>query len=70
MRAEGQVIGPWVNEPRRSCEELIGAGMEPIVDLAGVSFVGHEAVDLPRTLRNRGVAVVNCSSFVAQQLKG
>lgn len=70
VRADGQMIGPWVNELRRSCEELARAGMEPIVDLAGVSFVDSEGVDLLRALGNRGVAIVNCSSFVAEQLKG
>jgi hypothetical protein len=68
--AEGQMIGPWVSEFRRSCEELVRAGREPVVDLARVSFVDREAVDVLRTLGSRGVAVVNCSSFVAEQLKG
>ncbi len=70
VRAEGQMIGPWVNELRCSCEELASSGMEPIVDLAGVSFVDRQGVDLLRALGNRGVAIVNCSSFVAEQLKG
>jgi hypothetical protein len=70
VRAEGQMIGPWVNEVRRSCDEVAGAGLEPIVDLGGVSFVDRDGVDLLRALGQRGVAVVNCSSFVAEQLRG
>jgi hypothetical protein len=70
VRAEGQMIGPWVAELRRSCEELVQAGVKPIVDLAGVSFVDRDGLDLLRTLGRRGVALVNCSSFVAEQLKG
>lgn len=70
VRAEGQMIGPWVNELRRSLEELVREGVEPIVDLNGVSFVDREGVHLLRSLGDRGVAVVNSSSFVAAQLKG
>lgn len=70
VRAEGQMIGPWVDEVRRSCEEVRRAGMEPIVDLAQVSFVDREGVALLRDLGRRGVALVNCSGFVAELLKG
>jgi hypothetical protein len=70
VRAEGQMIGPWVNELRRSLEELVREGVEPTVDLNGVSFVDREGVHLLRSLGDRGVAVVNSSSFVAAQLKG
>ncbi len=70
VRAEGQMVGPWVNELRRSLEELTGAGIAATVDLGGVSFVDREGVDLLRMLEHRGVAVVNCSRFVAEQLKG
>jgi hypothetical protein len=70
VRAEGQMIGPWVNELRKSLEEVTRAGVTPTIDLKGVSFVDREGVDLLRTLGDRGVAVLNCSSFVAEQLKG
>lgn len=70
VRAEGQVIGPWVNELKRSCHELVRAGIEPIIDLAGVSFVDRDGVELLRDLGSRGVGLVNCSRFVAEQLKG
>jgi hypothetical protein len=70
VRAEGQMIGPWVHELGRSCDELVGAGLEPIVDLGGVSFVDRAGVELLRALGHRGVAIVNCSTFVAEQLKG
>lgn len=70
VRAEGQVIGVWVDELRRSCDQVLGAGTALVVDLAGVSFADRGGVELLRTLGTRGVAVVNCSRFVAEQLKG
>jgi hypothetical protein len=71
VRAEGQMIGPWVNELGRLVEELLRARVEPpTVDLRGVSFVDRDGVDLLRRLEHRGVTVVNCSRFGAEQLKG
>jgi GAF domain-containing protein len=55
-----------------------GTGKEPIarairasptLDLSDVSFVGREGIGLLRDLRARGVAFLNCSPFVAEQLK-
>jgi uncharacterized protein YoaH (UPF0181 family) len=39
------------------------------VDLADVGFVDREGIELLQTLGARGVAVVNASRFVAEQLK-
>jgi hypothetical protein len=50
VRAEGQMIGPWVDELRRALEQVGTAGMAPTVDLGGVSFVDRTGVDLVRTL--------------------
>ena len=70
LRLEGQVTGPWVDERRRTCEPLLAAsGATLILDVAGVSFVALDGVTLFRRLMDRGVAVVNSSPFVAEQLK-
>ena len=70
VRAEGQVIGAWVEELRRSCERVLAAEARLVVDLAGVSFADRGGVELLRGLSGRGATVVNCSVFVAEQLKG
>jgi hypothetical protein len=70
VRVEGRAIGPWVEELQRSCERALVTGDEVLVDLAGVSFVDREGVEVLRTLGTRGALVVNCSLFVAEQLKG
>jgi hypothetical protein len=68
LRLEGQIIGPWVEELRRASEGLLGRG--PLVlDLAHVSFVERRGVELLRALAMRGVPLLHCSAFVAEQLK-
>ena len=70
LRLEGQVIGPWVEELRRSCERILEAGGAVTLDLADVSFVDREGVALVHTLAGRQVTLLNSSPFVAEQLKG
>lgn len=69
LRLEGDVIGLWVDELRRSSEEPLAAGTQLTVDLADVGFVDREGIELLQRLGARGVAVVNASRFVAEQLK-
>lgn len=69
VRVEGQVIGPWVQELRRSCDQVLSGGSELVVDLGAVSFVDRDGVEVLRRLGTGGVALVNCPRFVAEQLK-
>lgn len=70
LRLEGQVKGPWVEALRTSCEHMLARGKGLILDLSGVSFLDMEGVALCRHLRAQNVALVHCSPFVAEQLKG
>jgi hypothetical protein len=67
LRLEGQLIGPWVDELRRTCDTLPHDRL--LLDLAGVSFVERRGVDLLQWLRRRGVQLQHCSTFVLEQLK-
>lgn len=69
LRLEGQVVGPWVEELRRSCERVLEAGAAVTIDLSDVSFLDREGVALVRALTNRQVTIINSSPFVAEQLK-
>jgi ABC-type transporter Mla MlaB component len=70
LRLEGQVRGPWVEALRTSCEQLLTSGTELALDLAEVSFIDLDGVALCRRLRDREVAFLHCSPFVAEQLRG
>ena len=69
LHLEGQVIGPWVEELSRACEPILANGTELYLDLSSVSFVSREGVRLLWKLRDKQVALLHCSGFVAEQLK-
>ena len=68
LRLEGQIIGPWVEELRRTCDGLLDTGAVAL-DLSQVSFVERRGVELLRSLGTRGVSLLRCSPFVTEQLK-
>ena len=54
LRLEGQVRGPWVEELRRACDQMLGEnghyGNRLVLDLAEVSFIDADGVTLFREL--------------------
>jgi len=70
LRLEGRVVGPWVDELARSCEQVLAGGHALTLDVADVAFVEPRGARLLQDLLARGVAVAHCPAFVAEQLKG
>jgi ABC-type transporter Mla MlaB component len=73
LRLAGNLRSEWVVELRRACDDVLhrtGAGTTLTLDLSDVTFVDAAGVALCAELAARGVALVNCSLFTAQQLKG
>jgi anti-anti-sigma regulatory factor len=74
LRLAGHVSGPWVEELRRACGQILGTNGSHsnrlVLDLAEVSFIDADGVTLFQELTARRVLVTNCSPFVAEQLKG
>jgi len=69
LNLEGRIVGPWVDQLRRSCEEVLTTGAPLTLDLAEVDFVDQEGARLLMNLMGSGVALVNCPAFVREQLK-
>jgi len=69
LHLEGQVIGPWVEELRQACVPILSREASLSLDLSTVSFVNREGAGLLGCLRNRRVALLNCTALVAEQLK-
>ena len=70
LRLEGQVIGPWVEELRLTCDRILKQGGRLALDLTNVSFFDREGLMLCRRLAESQVSLENPSVFVAEQLKG
>ena len=73
FKVEGQVIGQWVDELRRVCEDALArngsTGHRLVLDLDGLSFLDAAGIALFRELAVRHVTFTNCSVFIAEQLK-
>jgi hypothetical protein len=70
LELAGRVVGPWVDELSRACERILALGGALSVDLGEVSFIDRRGLEFLRRLRARHVEIVNCSPFVAEQLRG
>jgi ABC-type transporter Mla MlaB component len=69
LALEGRMTGPWVSEVRGVCQQFLRKGRRLSLDLAQLSFVDREGVSLLRKLITDGVALTNCSPFIAERLK-
>ena len=68
IKLEGVLLGPWVASVRDACA---ARGLRPLplrLDLAAVSYVDTEGIQLLRDLVAEGVEIATCSSFVGELL--
>ena len=68
VQLEGQLVGPWVAELNRFCEESVADGCLLSIDITGVSFADRHGISLLKNLRGRGTPVLNGSPFLREQL--
>jgi ABC-type transporter Mla MlaB component len=69
LRLEGRLIGPWVVELQRTCEETLGTGRAVCLQLGDVEFVDPQGVALLAEFQARGVPLLGCPPFAAELLK-
>jgi len=69
LRLEGRLVGPWVAEAGKTFERVISEGRMLKLDLAEVEFIDTNGLALLSSLKSRGVWLVECSPFIAEQLK-
>jgi anti-anti-sigma regulatory factor len=72
VKLEGRVTSAFADELRQLCEHMLAHnGHGPLtLDCADVSFIDHQGIELLRSLGRHNVVAANCSSFVAELLKG
>src|SRR5262249_34417562 len=64
LHLEGKLLGPWVTELARSCNELPCPPNRLRLDLSAVTFVDGPGVALLRDLLARGATLAACSGLV------
>ncbi len=70
LKLEGKLLGPWIDELRRTCEEPQTPPGCLRLDLAAVTFIDSAGVKLLDDLIQRGATIVGCSGFIADLLNG
>ncbi len=68
LRVEGRIVGTAIDEVEAAVAEF-AADASPILDLAGVTFVDHDAARAIGAMIRGGVAVVGSSPFVEEMLR-
>ena len=69
LRLEGRVVGPWVTELQKACEEVLTTGRPLKLHLGDLDFMDAQGVVLLSSLRSKGVSFLECPPFAAEQLK-
>ena len=69
LKLEGRIVGPWVTELQKSCEEVLTEGRSLKLHLGDVEFMNAQGVALLSSLRSRGVSLLECPPFATEQLK-
>ena len=70
LRLDGQLVGPWVSELKKSCKEAMASGSQLYLDFSGVSFVDSDGLAFLRSHLDRHIVLIRPSQFVKEQLKG
>lgn len=68
LRLEGHVGRTQVGEVKNTCEEHLSKGHRLTLDLADLLFADRAGIALLQELMRRGVALINCSPFLNEEL--
>lgn len=68
-KLEGQLRGPWVDEVRTYCEQILENGHPLTLDVKDVTFLDRDAVTLLLKLTKRGIRLVNRTPFLTELLR-
>jgi len=69
LKLEGKLLGPWVDELRRVCEELHTPPSGLRLNLAGVTFIDPAGIKLLGDLIRLGAVISECTGFVDELLR-
>jgi ABC-type transporter Mla MlaB component len=68
LKLEGKLLGPWVIELSRACEELRVPPNALCLDLTAVTYIDLAGLGLIRDLIRHGVMLSGCSSYIEELL--
>jgi ABC-type transporter Mla MlaB component len=68
LKLEGKLVGPWVDELSRACEELQTPPSDLRLNLSAVTFIDSAGITLLDDLTRRGATIAGCSGFIEELL--
>lgn len=69
LRLAGRLGGEWVPELKKACEAARAEHGQVTLDFTDVLFLDRTAATLVRSFQSEGISLINCSPFIAEQLK-
>lgn len=69
LQLAGRLAGEWVDELKTASNSARARHKQLILDFADVVFVDRDGAALVRSLVDQGITLINCSPFIAEQLK-
>lgn len=66
VKLEGRLLGPWIHEVRRVCDQISQPSKCLSMDLAALTFVDALGAELLRELIGRGVKIKAHSSYTQE----
>lgn len=69
LKVEGKLLGPWVAELARACDELPCSLASVSLDLSELNYVDIAGLELLRGLVLHGVTLSACSGLVQELLR-
>ena len=68
LQLEGKLVGPWVVELSRACEELRTPPSSLRLNLSAVTFIDPAGIRLLSDLVRQGATITGCSGFIEELL--
>jgi anti-anti-sigma regulatory factor len=65
----GRIVGVWIDLLERECLETARSGLHVVLDLTGVTAVGHAGLKVLARLSREGVTLTGCPALIADMLE-
>jgi ABC-type transporter Mla MlaB component len=68
LKLEGKLVGPWVDELSRACDELQTSPSGLCLNVSAVTFIDPAGIKLLGDLIRRGTTIRECTGFIEELL--
>ncbi len=66
---QGHIVARWAEVLERECLELSQSGLDVVLDLSGVLFIGRTGLKVLARLSRSGVEITGCSRLITEILE-